>query len=657
MADVYNLYLYKEVETKWGTARLNIYQKQRESLKPLPSPIGDVLVSLNYGIQGAEDAVDNPIQKTSLDFSLVDAPERNTANETWGGWESFYTSDATAYKVELVVDDVVRWTGFITPDSWEEDLTWHAPVTITARDNWGRLNDFTFDHPGNEDHLISVQDLLFAAAEKAGVVMDVNVNEGVPWPTCSGFPLYEHMVNVCAFEEKTWWDALYDTLASLGLCLAYVDNNAFSLAPLGFVSYKGREDYEDVNHVEFYFNGGGHRSLAPAVKEILETQNYDFSDDMINAPELTIDDFQSGSTYPFTTQPYGTTERAMPVFSLKPERFWKQQKNTYNNLLCQWNYLPRENDDAVRLQDGKTLFIACNPGTATDYATAHTKMGGVYCELNLTRMRGQISFRVGAPVRLYGNYETGTAAYSEQYTCPVISSIYARIYFTPVGGSPKCFNGQKWVTGNAPCNLTPPTNDAAVYEYEFVIPSADVDSPGVLHIEFICGRYIIYGDYEQTDPDGKGMYMPITDIKMTRVWETEAENKVTTKFDDLNNIILERRPEIGCLNYDTMSPNEVINGVYTPTTGCPASRQWMIGDDELLQLPALIHKQLICWYYKPNNVITGTLIDKEGNMPSFSGNWLWRGQKHYLMSGRVNILNGQMEGATLREFYNYNELW
>lgn len=134
MADTYNLYEYKDIQAKWGTARLNIYQKHT-GLVPRAQEIGDVLAALNFGIQGADEAVDSPIQKTSLDFALVDAPERNTANEVWGGWESFFTSDATAYKVELVVNDVVRWTGFITPDSWEEDLSYHAPVGITARDN------------------------------------------------------------------------------------------------------------------------------------------------------------------------------------------------------------------------------------------------------------------------------------------------------------------------------------------------------------------------------------------------------------------------------------------------------------------------------------------------------------------------------------------
>ena len=650
MADTYNLYEYKEIAAKWGTARLNIYKKQVGPIKPYATKIGDVLTALNFGIQGADEAVDSPIQKTSLDFALVDAPERNTANEAWGGWESFFTSDATAFKVELVVNDVVRWTGFITPDSWEEDLSYHAPVSIIARDNWGRLNDFKFDHEGNADNLISVADLLFAAKEKAGVVMNVEIDTDAEWPECNGVALYEHFVNVRAFEDRTWWDALSDTLGSLGMVLQYEDNNLFKLRPL-----RARVNKDTTK--DFVFVASGHRSLAPAVKEIVEKQTYEFSEDMINAPELTIADFASGATYPFTTQPYGTTEKIMPVFALKSGGFWKQSTGTYRNLLCQFNYSPRDNDAAVRLKDSKALFLACNPGTAADYSTAQTKMQGVYCDLNMTRMRAQISFKAGAPVRLYGErYDTGTAPYSEQYTCPAVSSVYMRVVYTPVSGTPKYFNGTKWVTGNAPGTLTPPTSEGVVYEYEFVIPPADIDQPGVLHIEFFCGKYVILGDYEATDPTGYGMYMPIVDLKMTPAWDTEAENKVTTKYNESNNIIIERNPAIGCLNFDTMSPQEVLNGVYAPETGCPAARVWKWSDGDLeTQLPVLIHQQLLAYNSKPNNVLTGTMI--ADGLPSFDCLWNWRGKAHLLLSGRVNLITGQMDGAMLREFINYEDLF
>ena len=656
----HRLLFYKTLESHGSTVTLNIYEKT--ALYPRATRIGRVLTSLSYGIQSRETSVDEPIQKTSLEFSLIDAPERNTPNERWGNWESFYTSDATGYKVELVVDDVVRWTGYITPDSWEEDLSYHAPVTITARDNWGRLQEFDFDAEGDAEGLITVWNLVKQAAAKCELAMDVQLNTKAAWPICQGAAIYAHLVNVRAFEGKTWWDALYDTLASLGLCLTYEDNNTFVLAPLRARVQKGYQYMPDVPKTPVKFVHAGHRSLAPAVKEIREVQQYEFSKDMINAPELTLADFDAGGTYPFTSQPYGVTEKRMPVHSLAPGRFWKQNESGYYSLFCQLDYKPRANDDAVRLTDGKTLFLACNPGTAADYATAPNSMRGVYFTTNMTKMRATLHFKTGEPVRLYGSaYNTGTAKYSEQYTSPAFGRVVAVISYTTVQGQLHYFNGTKWVQGDSAelVNLMPGIGEDATSTYEFEIPSADIDKPGTLRVEFRCGVYIIRGEWEQTE-DGQGMYMPITDLALKSVWEVEAENKVNTIYNEGNNVTLTRRPEIGCVNFDTCSPQEVLNGVYSPTTGRPASREWRWSDDNATtyQLPVLLHKQLLAYHSKPNSVLTGALIvDDLRALPSFGGLWMWKGKEHLLMSGRINLLSGQLEGAELREFVRYGDMW
>jgi hypothetical protein len=36
---------------------------------------------------------------------------------------------------------------------------------------------------------------------------------------------------------------------------------------------------------------------------------------------------------------------------------------------------------------------------------------------------------------------------------------------------------------------------------------------------------------------------------------------------------------------------------------------------------------------------------------------LWRGKEHLLMAGRVNLVSGTMEGAELREFVRYEDMW
>ena len=661
MAD-YGLRYYKTFESHGSEVTLNIYEKITPPLYPRVTRIGRVLTALSYGIQSRETSVDEPIQKTSLTFGLVDAPERNTANERWGNWEEFFTSDATGYKVELIVDGAVRWTGYITPDSWEEDLSYHAPITVTARDNWGRLQEFDFDATGDEDGLITVWDLVQQAAAKCELAMAVQLNDETAWPICEGVALHGHLLNVKAFEDMTWWDALHETLASLGLCLTYEDNNTFVLAPLRARVLKGYKYMPDVPKKEVRFVHAGHRSLAPAVREISETQEFSFSADSFNAPGLSIQDFDAGSTYPFTSQPYGVTEKMMPVFSLKPGGFWKQGGSGYYSAFCQFNYIPRDNDDAVRLTDGKTLFIAANPGTAANYATAPNSMRGVYCTTLMTAMRAELSFKTGEPVRLYGeDYRTGTPEYSEQYTSPAFGRVVASFSFTTMEDQLHYFNGTEWVQGTAAAliNLTPATGADASSTYEFTIPSADIDEPGILRIEFRCGVYVIRGEWEQVE-DGQGMYMPIKDLVLTSTRESKSENKVTTIYNEGNNVKLTRNPQIGCVNFETFSPQQVLNAVYTPNTARTASREWRWSDDDAktYQLPVLLHKQLLAYHSKPNSVLTGALVvDSLRSLPSFGGLWLWKGKEHLLMAGRVNLLNGQMEGAELREFVRYGDMW
>ena len=57
----------------------------------------------------------------------------------------FYTSSATEYRVRLMKDGAVEWTGYVTPDSFSESLQYRGSVTIIARDNLGALQDFEYD--------------------------------------------------------------------------------------------------------------------------------------------------------------------------------------------------------------------------------------------------------------------------------------------------------------------------------------------------------------------------------------------------------------------------------------------------------------------------------------------------------------------------------
>ena len=126
----YTLKYYKELQHFGHAVRLNIYEKRKSTDQKNAKKIGAVVQALDYGIQGRDGDFAPAIQKTSLRLVLIDAPERNTDDEKWGGWDEFYTSDATKYKVDLKIDGVLEWSGYITPDSYEEDLMYHSAINL-----------------------------------------------------------------------------------------------------------------------------------------------------------------------------------------------------------------------------------------------------------------------------------------------------------------------------------------------------------------------------------------------------------------------------------------------------------------------------------------------------------------------------------------------
>lgn len=657
MAEAYKLTMYKELQHGSHTVRLNIYEKREDNALVFATPIGDVLQGLEYGIQGRDGEFAPAIQKTSLSMVLIDAPDMRPSQsiQMWGGWEMFYTNDATRYRVDLLIDGVLEWSGYVTPDSYEEDLMHHAAISITARDNWGRLNDFEFDHKGDQYGMISVIDLVRAAAEKAGVAMSVVVNESAAWPTCNGVKLYDHLLNVKAFEGEKWWDAVADTLEGLGISLTFKGKASFDLAPVRGVVMKGHASMADVPASSFVFEAPGHRSLSPAVKEIVETTSFEISEDMLNAREMSQSSFVAGAGFPYTTQPYGVVETTLPVFALGSDQFWKNGSGSYYSLLNPYNYTTVEGDDDVRLHDGKTLFLACNPGTAADYATAYQRMRGVYASVPMTMMKAKLCFSIGQGARLYdGKSYIGTAPVMENYRSPMIQDVIMSVYYVGSSGQMRYWDGTEWKQGGPGIAFVKPAESS--YTAELEIPSADLDFPGVLTIRFICGRYIVQGEYDQ-EQDGDGIYMPISDIRLVPTRAQKSTDKVTTKYAETNNVILSRSPKIACVNFDTTAPAEVINGVYAPGSGRPAARVWSF-TDETVALPVLIHKQLLCWYARPMNVLNGTLIVNElKDYPSFGQLWHWKDREFVLTDGRVDLISGRMKNAVLREFIRYEDLF
>ena len=92
---------YKELTHADGKViRIEFYEKDTIATSV---ELGNVIQSLNLEIQGGGD-VDEPIVKTQLNFTLVDAPDhKDSKTKKCGSWQEFYSPDATHWMVRVSV--------------------------------------------------------------------------------------------------------------------------------------------------------------------------------------------------------------------------------------------------------------------------------------------------------------------------------------------------------------------------------------------------------------------------------------------------------------------------------------------------------------------------------------------------------------------------
>ena len=130
----YGLWLYKEIETKQGSRRIEIHKRNYTGASIEIDALADdgVVLSMDGG------DITDPIIGTTLSLSIIDTEQIDTS--------LFFTPDATLYRVQLFFGATLEWSGYLTPDSYSENLAYRDIVSLVARDNLGRLNDYTARH-------------------------------------------------------------------------------------------------------------------------------------------------------------------------------------------------------------------------------------------------------------------------------------------------------------------------------------------------------------------------------------------------------------------------------------------------------------------------------------------------------------------------------
>lgn len=683
---------YKDIESAGHLWRLEIWQdipldEYGEPTQTLiPVEIGPVLQSLRLVVQGDQASIDTPIVKTSLEMSFVDAPGLEYERKC-GYWEEFYTSSETEYQVKLYKDSALEWSGYITPDSFAEDLRYRGSVSLIARDNLGTLQDITFDMLDNPNidgkvYAIDViQRALFVSTcpmELAWSHDELPKAVGLPsqMNSASGF-LMKQMVDVLAFEDKDWWTALEDILYAVGLVIRYVGGNRLRLMAVRDLPKGGQASWLDVPRKEASFLAYGRRELAPGIKDIKETIEFDIEkqEDVSEEIEDYIPDQHSLLACQGILLLGPNTSRAqnisnIPVHGYKKNRINQYLMPEYSCLLDVSAYEKAAGEDSEEFgqwDDKSIIYYAIN-GTEERPVVFIRKIYSTEDAIS-------IKLTVAKPVTLTQDFKQilnlpldRAISYSRE------GYIRYRLKHTNTNTLQTMYYvGNEWVEAsaeNAIRNIAFPSKIYAANNIETfpaeVITDLHVPGPGRLEFEIV--QVVIQPLNLLLTHDCIGLYLRIKDIEINVTIPEDANvfDKVTltTEYSDKYSVRLTRSPELG-IN-PTTAPQVVYVSKAILAEGVSqyyGAEQWVwpLGRATLpttgISLPRLIHQQLLAYNAKPNSVLTGELIDAGGELPDWNSIWMWNGKEHMLMSGTLNVLTGRMEGATLREFTRYDHMW
>lgn len=654
MAAFYELRYWKNITQPDGSIiRLEIHGKGIEGVSMTAYEIGPVVQALALNIQGQTDDVDAPIVKTSLSMTFVDAPDHADAwLKKCGDWEEFYTNDATMWKVLLKGKKNASsssyaqlWGGYITPDSFSEELRYRGSVTIVARDNIGHMQDFPFDAEGDENGMISLRELVRAAWEKIESPMELYLEDARQWMQCDSVQAYNTMMNASAFNGMNWYEAVEKALYAYGAVMRYNGQNEVLVSSLRYMPQQGKGNMDAVTHVEPVFIASAHRELTPAARRIEESVSFEAGDgwQLPLAKDITFTGSEDDVTF-LSKNVFGeTTRTSIPVNPIDRIGGEGWQNDTSASLFFNPKmYTIR--DAALKEDAERMIFLACN----TDGSHRATFRKTVYCK------DMEVRFRFGRVVQrddLGGvQYSFGFASGTEDNGIGSIRIKKVQCYVTAEqNGITQYWTGSEWQTAAYRLELAP-------NEGEFGIGISFMDITGQAALSFIFENIIVDAMYDYSK--GYGLYVPISAMSFGVLQGLSlcAKNNVNTNYNEKNNVIISRTPEIAPAMDEVPFPAAIKNGIFYKSDGVylPA-KAWNWDGGTPQQMAVYNHLQLLCYHSKPNNLITGDIVNAD--VIKTAAIYVWGGKEHLLISGTYNYLNGRIEGAVLREFVRYDDMW
>ena len=644
----YALRYYKDFGVQDAIVRVEIHKLYAAvEFAPAPIEIGGVLTALNLHLQGDQGDVTDPIVKTSLEMSLVDAPGSEYGRFT-GPYEEFYTPNSTEYLFKVFIDGVQEWSGYLTPDSFEEDITAYGVVTITARDNIGHLQDFMFEENGNSAGMISVMEIMQKAWQLIESPMKLTIPEDgdVVWPECYGYRPYEIMLNVEAFADKNWYEVIEAVLDSFGLVLRYVGKNECVVYPLRSMPLLGGSDFNKVEVKPTLFQASGHRTLQRACKKIVDSLKFDINKEVLTNNVKKADFIGIESSYKCVIDgyPYSRLEHDAPIWPINGKiNGWDSASNSlaFDPSRYDIGYFLKRSDDEVSVIGDKIMYIAAN------------NVDDRYMEYSQQVLCRPISINIefAEPIGI-----TNAGALEKYYSSSLrLRKIVYQLFISDESGIKYWSNGS-WKNETSDIIVTYDTN-ANITQFSADIDFRDIEASSVLltfrikKIEYYAVGYLGTADI--------GIYARLLKMvfKVPDNVGMEEGMTVNSIYDERYNNLIERKPVLGASKQNYAIPKVIQNGLFLPEKGYPSATPWnWPGEDLKTELQVMIAQQILLYNSKPNNLLTGTLLDEVQllRMPSL---WDYNGKSHMLISGSLNLLTGYLEDVKLREYVRWPELY
>lgn len=256
---MYGLWLFKEIKTEYGYCKVDIFRKGYSGSQ---IEIGALAAnSLTISLENLSEII-SPVGKSVCSFEIIDTEQI--------AYDDFFTPDATYYKVVVSTKVgagayVTRWSGYITPDFFAENLTYRTPISISARDNIGYLNDVDFDLTASS---ITVRELIQSAFRKIAADYPMSLSFVSHKQTAEGILAIDATISTLLLKEMSWGEALETILHDLGLQMRWVDNNTIAVLDLSQIP-----EYYPTQAFNF-IHSSGYREIAPAWRRLSQSQDY-----------------------------------------------------------------------------------------------------------------------------------------------------------------------------------------------------------------------------------------------------------------------------------------------------------------------------------------------------------------------------------------------